>query len=307
MRLHDTLVHNVVGHLVGLGLDHDDLLVRGGDGRRHAVGFLLGGGGVEEEFFTVPAEDDAGDGAVERDIGNRNGGGSADHRGDLRGAVAVNGEHFAGDDNIVAQIGREERAHRAVNETAREHGVQRRTAFAAVKAAGDTADGVKLFVEVHGEREVVDTVLRARRRGGGHENTGVAVADENGSVAELGHLADLHEERTAAVVHFVTLVIRKFLVRDDHSFVTPFIYSHTLVHKLKSLAKSLAEFAPAGANKWDYFCRRHVRRQKYFSARKRASVSECAAASRCPLKQTPQRSGVCLKENTEGQYSLVPP
>ena len=25
------------------------------------------------------------------------------------------------------------------------------------------------------------------------------------------------------------------------------------------------------------------------------------------LKQTPQRSGVCLKENTEGQYSLVPP
>ena len=30
------------------------------------------------------------------------------------------------------------------------------------------------------------------------------------------------------------------------------------------------------------------------SARKRASASECAAASRYPLKQTPQRSGVCL-------------
>ena len=236
VRLHDALVHDIVGDLVGLGLDHNDLLVRGGDGRCHAVGFLLGGGGVEEELLTVPAEDDTGDGAVERDIGNGNGGGSADHRGDLGGAVTVNGEHFAGDDNVVAQVGREERAHRAVDETAREHGVERGTALAAVEAAGNAADGVELLIEVYGEREVVDAVLRAGRRGGGHENAGVAVADENRSVAELGHLADLHEERTAAVVHFVTLEIRKFLVRDDHSFVTPFIYSHTLVHKLKSLA-----------------------------------------------------------------------
>ena len=85
---------------------------------------LLGRGGVEEELLTVPAEDDAGDGAVERDIGDGHGGGGADHRGDLGGAVTVNGEHFAGDDNVVAQVGREERAHRAVDETAREHGVQ---------------------------------------------------------------------------------------------------------------------------------------------------------------------------------------
>ena len=47
----------------------------------------------------------------------------------------------------------------------------------------------------------------------------------------------------------------------------------------------------------NHFLRRHVRRRKYFSARKRASVSECAAASRYPpLKQTPQRSGVCLNQ-----------
>ena len=237
VRLHDALVHHVVGDLIRLRLDHDDLLVRGGDGRRHAVGFLLGGGGVEEELLTVPAEDDTGDGAVERDIGNGNGGGSADHRGDLGGAVTVNGEHFAGDDNVVAQVGREERTHRAVNKTARKHGVQRRTALAAVEAAGDTADGVELLIEVHGEREVVDAVLRAGGGGSGHENAGIAVADENGSVAELGHLADFHEERAAAVVHFVTLEIRKFLVRDDHSFVTPFLYSHTLVHKTKKPQK----------------------------------------------------------------------
>ena len=57
----------------------------------------------------------------------------------------------------------------------------------------------------------------------------------------------------------------------------------------------------ARRRKWslNHFCRRHVCQQKSFSARKRASVSECAAASRCPLKQTPQRSGVCLKLRKE--------
>ena len=55
VRLHDALVHDIVGDLVSLGLDHNDLLVRGGDGRRHAVGFLLGGGGVEEELLHRPS------------------------------------------------------------------------------------------------------------------------------------------------------------------------------------------------------------------------------------------------------------
>ena len=50
----------------------------------------LGLGGVEEVLLTVPAEDDTGDGAVEGELGDGNCGGSADHCGDLGGAVAVN-------------------------------------------------------------------------------------------------------------------------------------------------------------------------------------------------------------------------
>ncbi len=41
-----------------------------------------------------------------------------------------------------------------------------------------------------------------------------------------------------------------------------------------------------------HFCRRHVRRQKYFSARKRASVSECAAASRSLFQREPSEAGL---------------
>ena len=56
----------------------------------------------------------------------------------------------------------------------------------------------------------------------------------------------------------------------------------------------------------EHFFRLHVHQKKYFSARKRASVSECAAASRCPLKQTPQRSGVCLNQQKAERRNAVP-
>ena len=40
------------------------------------------------------------------------------------------------------------------------------------------------------------------------------------------------------------------------------------------------------------FSLRHVRRRKYFTARKRASVSECAAASRSLFKREPNEVGL---------------
>ena len=45
----------------------------------------------------------------------------------------------------------------------------------------------------------------------------------------------------------------------------------------------------------NHFLRRHVRRRKYFSARKRASVSECAAASRSPFNREPNAVGLVLE------------
>ena len=222
VRLHDALVHHVVGHLVGFGLDHDDLLVRGGDGGGHAVGLALLLRGVEEVFLAVPSEDDAGDGAVERHVGDGHGGGGTDHGGDLRRAVAVNGQHFAGDDHVVAQVAGEQRAHRAVDQAAGQHGGQAGLALAAHEAAGDAADGVELLVEVHGEREVVDAVLRAGGGGAGDEHGGLAVGHEDRGVAQLCQLADLHHQRAAFVVDLIPLVVGEFLVRDNHRGCAPF-------------------------------------------------------------------------------------
>ena len=217
--LHDALVHDVLGDLLGGGLDHDDLLVGGGDGDGHAVGLAFSLGGVEEVLLAVPAEGDAGDGAVEGDVRDGHGGGGADHGGYLGGAVAVNGEDLALDGDVVAQVVGEEGAHRAVDQAAGQDGVQAGTALAAHEAAGDAAHGVELLVEVDAEGEVVDAVARAGRGGDGDEDGGLAVLHEDGGVGELSHAADLHAEGPAAVVYLVDLFVGEFLVLDDHSVV----------------------------------------------------------------------------------------
>ena len=216
VRLHDALVHDLIGDLVGLRLDHDDLLVGGGDGGGHAVGGLLGLGGVKEELFAVPAEDDAGNGAVERHVGDADRGGGADHGSDLGAAVPIHAQDLAGDDNVIAQVGGEKRTHGPVNEAGGQHGGQAGLALTAHEAAGDAAHGVELLVEVHGEGEVIDAVLGAGGGGAGHENGGLAVLHENGGVAELSHLAHFHGEGAAFIHHFILAVIGELFVGDDH-------------------------------------------------------------------------------------------
>ena len=215
--LDDALVHDLVGDLVGLGLDHDDLLVGGGDGGGHTVGGLLLMGGVEEELLAVPAQDDAGDGAVEGHVGDGDRGGGADHGGNLGAAVPVHAQHFAGDDHVIAQVGGEQGAHGPVDQTAGQHGGQAGLALPAHEAAGDAAHGVELLVEVHGEGEVIDAVLGTGGGGAGDEHGGLAVADQDGGVAELGHLAHFHGQGAALVHHFILAVVGELFVGDDHS------------------------------------------------------------------------------------------
>ena len=144
----------------------------------------------------------------------------ADHCGDLGGAVAVNRQDFAGDNDVVAQIGREEGTHGAVDQAGGQNCGQAGLTLAAHEAAGDAADCVELLVEVNGEREVVDAVLGAGGSGAGYENGGVAVLDEDCGVAELCHLADLHGEGAAFVHDLILLVIGELLLGDYHVFIS---------------------------------------------------------------------------------------
>ena len=218
VRLNDALVHDLVGNLIRLGLDHDDLLVGCGDGGGHAVGLALLLGGVEEVLLTVPAENDAGDGSVKRNVGNRDGCGSADHCGNFGAAVTVDGKHLAGNDDVVAQVGGEQGTHGAVDEAGRQHCGQAGLALTTHEAAGDATDCVQLFVEVDGKGEVVDAVLGTCGSGAGDQNGGLTVGDQNCGVAKLRHLADLHLQGAAFVFDLELSVIGEFLVLDYHSY-----------------------------------------------------------------------------------------
>ena len=218
MSLNDALVHYVLGDLVCLGLDHDDLLMGCRDGGGHAVGLALFLGGIEQVFLAVPAEDYACDGAVEGNVGDADCCRCADHCGDLGAAIAVNGQDLACDNDVVAQVGREQGTHGAVDQAGCQDCRQAGLTLAAHEAAGDAADCVQLFVEIDRQREVINAVLGTCRCGAGNENGGLAVSHEDRCIAQLRHLADFHLQRTAFVLDLKLSVIGKLFVRDYHLF-----------------------------------------------------------------------------------------
>ena len=119
------------------------------------------------------------------------------------------------DGHVVAEIVGEERTDGAVDDAAGQDALLAGAALAAVEAAGDAADGVHLLLKVDGEGEEVDAVAGTGGRGGADQHAGVAVADHDGGVGELGELADLEGQRTAGELHFILVVAGKLTVGDD--------------------------------------------------------------------------------------------
>ena len=213
--LHDAGVHDLVGDLVGPGLDHDHLLPGGGHGHVHAAGLALLLVRVEDDLAVAVAHLQAADGAGEGDLRVAHAGGGADHGGHLGGAVVVHAHNGAGDAHVVAEVAGEQGAHGPVDQAAGQHGGQRGAALPAHEGAGDAAHRVQLLLKVHGQGEEVHPVPGAGGHGDGHQDGGVAVLDHGAGVGQLGHLAHLDGQGTAAQVHGPALELREFLVLDD--------------------------------------------------------------------------------------------
>ncbi|SCI52688.1 Uncharacterised protein [uncultured Flavonifractor sp.] len=213
--LHDALVHDVVGDLVGAGLDHDHLLLSGGHGHVHAGGLALLLSGVEDDLAVAVTHLQAADGAGEGDLGVAQAGGHADHGGDLGGAVIVHAHDGAGDAHVVAEVVGEQGADGPVDEAGGQHGGQGGTALTAHEGAGDAAHGVQLLLKVHAQGEEVHAVPGTGGDADGHVDGGVAVAHQSGGVGQLGGLAHLDGEGTAGDLSLEDLVVGELLVGDD--------------------------------------------------------------------------------------------
>ena len=215
VSLHDTGIHDLVGDLVGAGLDHDHLLSGSGHGHVHAGGLALLLVGVEDDLAVAVTHLQAADGAGEGDLGVAHAGGGTDHGGHLGGAVIVHAHDSALDAHVVAEVVGEQGAHGPVDQAGSQNGGQGGTALTAHEGAGDAAHSVQLLLKLNGEGEEVDAVTGTGRDGNGHQHGGLAVLNHSGSAGQLGHLAHLDGQGTAAQVHGPALVVVKLLVLDN--------------------------------------------------------------------------------------------
>ena len=141
----DGAQHDLLGQLLGLGLDHQHAFEGAGD---HQVEVALGHLGkrrVEHVVAVQIADPGAADGAEEGQAGDGEGRRSADHGDDVGIVLQVVGEHRADHLGLVAILGMEERTDRPVDEPRGQRLLLARPPLTLEKAAGDLARGEGLF------------------------------------------------------------------------------------------------------------------------------------------------------------------
>ena len=192
MAEQDGVEDDVFRQLVGAGLNHHDGIVGASDGEVQSRDFALLFGRVDDKLIVDAADAHARNRSHERDVGDGQGARCANHGGELRRVVLLDGENGRDDLDVVAEALREQRADRAVNQTCAEDGVARRTSLALDKASRDLACRIHLLFVVNRQREEVDAFARLSRGRGRHEH---------GAVGLLRELSVLDDERAACEFH----------------------------------------------------------------------------------------------------------
>ena len=202
--------HIGLGDDVHASLDHDGFVRRAGDDEVKSAlgGFLIRRHG--DEFAVFATDADRGDRAVPRDTGHGERARRADEAGDVRVVFLVMRKDGGDHRHLVAHAVGEERADRAVDQTAGENRLVGRTTFALHKArAFDAARRVHALFEIDLQREKVESfadIAHGRRT----QDDGVAKAHGAGATGLLGELADADREL------FTGPVDRKFFWLLDH-------------------------------------------------------------------------------------------
>ena len=210
----DALHEDVFFDFVCLGFDHDDLLMGRRDGHEALAGVALVLRGVDD-ILAVEIADIGGRGrSVPGNVRVGNDERRADGRDDFHGVIVVLGKNGVRQNNVVAKLFIEQRAHRAVDQTRDENAAVGGLALAAVKRARDSANGVHPLFDLDGQREIVNAGLGQGRCNRGNEDDSVSVAADCFGVAELSDLAGLDRKGASADFGFKNVVIRVLLVRN---------------------------------------------------------------------------------------------
>ena len=174
-----TAGHQLDGLLGGLGLDHHDRHVVADDAARDdhvehgALQLLVVGEG--DPLAVDQRHPGAADRTGERQTGQLGGRRRGVDRQHVVEVVRGQAHHRDHDLHLVAQTVHEGRAQRPVDQPAGQDRVGGRAPLAAEERAGDAARGVHPLLDVHGEREEVEVLLRLLGGRGGRQQHGVVV------------------------------------------------------------------------------------------------------------------------------------
>ena len=134
----------------------------------------------------------------ERNIRNGKRDRTAEHAENFGRDIGVHRQRGRDDRHVVKQALGEQRAYGAVDKPRRQNRLVAASALATLKAAGDFAYRIKLFLEIHAEREIVHTGTgRVRHRHVCHYD-GVAAADYARAVGLSRVFARLDDNFSAA-------------------------------------------------------------------------------------------------------------
>ncbi|MNL11361.1 hypothetical protein D3C87_1321930 [compost metagenome] len=211
MTEHDGAEHDFFVEFLGLGLNHQNSVLRTGNDEveNRLVHFVQMR--VKNILTVDVANARAANRAHEGNARERKRCGSRNHRQNVRVVFQIMLDNRDDDLRVVLVAFREERADRTVDQAGNESFVFARTAFALEVAAGDLAGRVGLFLVVDGQREEVLAGLR--RLCGNHcrENHRLAVGCDDGAVGLTGNLAGLELQRAACPFDFHGVLIEHIL------------------------------------------------------------------------------------------------
>ena len=225
MRFHEGVEHVVLGHFLGAGFDHDDFILGGAQGHVHFADLALLAGRVDNDLAVYDADLAAANDVVERNVRNGNRDGRTQQSDDLGRVVIVVLEHRADDGNVIAEVLREQRTHRAVDLAGCQDGLFARTALTTHERTRDAANRIQALFKVDREREEIDAVARLGRCGRGDEHSGLAVTNQARAIGELCHFAGFNSQLPACKGGFKHAVVFEIKMVDIAHNCLLFVFS----------------------------------------------------------------------------------
>ncbi len=194
--------HLVFAQQFSFGFNHQYGRFGTGNHQIQFAGLQLFLGWVQYVLVVDVTHASGADWAIERNTGQRQRGGCADHRDDIRVNLRVNGNNGRDNLNFVNEAFREQRTNRAVNQTRDQGFAFAWTAFTTEEATRDFTGSVGTLLVVNSQREEVLARLRFFLTHNGNEYRGVIHANHHGGRCLARHHAGFQGYGVLAVLEF---------------------------------------------------------------------------------------------------------